>query len=261
MTPAARALSELGFTGLEAEVYAFLLGQAPATGYRIAQGIGKPVANTYKAIASLHAKGAIEVDDGNTRLCRPVPSDELIGRLARDFEARKEEARVLLQELGAPEADDRIYQLRSRSQVLQRAAEMLLRTQEVAVGVLPADALEALADALGTSPGRVVIATAASVVPANIEAVPVDPAMPADLFILAIDGEESLCGTISSEEASAFWTRNPAMARPQFAGASAMVNLRAVASRLEDGAGPKRISKALVTAPGVEDTPGGRPRP
>jgi hypothetical protein len=48
-----QALQDPGFTGLEAQVYVFLLRHAPATGYRISHAIGKPTANTYKALAEL----------------------------------------------------------------------------------------------------------------------------------------------------------------------------------------------------------------
>ena len=50
------ALRELGFTELESRIYIFLLEESPATGYRIAQAIEKPVANTYKAIELLYYK-------------------------------------------------------------------------------------------------------------------------------------------------------------------------------------------------------------
>jgi sugar-specific transcriptional regulator TrmB len=50
-------LMEFSFSGLEAEIYTFLLRDSPATGYRVAQALGKPVANTYKAIESLQNKG------------------------------------------------------------------------------------------------------------------------------------------------------------------------------------------------------------
>lgn len=50
---------DLGFTGLEADVYTALLAESPTTGYRVAQALGKAVANTYKAIASLEAKRAV----------------------------------------------------------------------------------------------------------------------------------------------------------------------------------------------------------
>src|SRR5580704_2378142 len=109
-----KALAELGFTNLEAEIYAFLLQESPATGYRIAQAIGKPAANTYKAIQTLEQKGAVIVEDGTSRMCRAVSSDELLSRMTREFELRRSSAQSTLSALNHPSVDERIYQIRSR---------------------------------------------------------------------------------------------------------------------------------------------------
>src|SRR3974377_860031 len=93
---AIHALTDFGFTDLEAEVYVFLLQEWPAPGYRGAHALGKPVANTYKAIESLQNKGAILVDEGANRLCRAVPAEELLSQLERNFQRfRKKGARGL----------------------------------------------------------------------------------------------------------------------------------------------------------------------
>ena len=64
---AVESLQELGFTETEALAYAGLVPISPATGYRVAQAIGKPAANTYKALESLEAKGAVLVESGAVR--------------------------------------------------------------------------------------------------------------------------------------------------------------------------------------------------
>lgn len=130
---AVEALQNLGFNGLEAEVYAFLLKESPVTGYRIATGLGKPAANTYKAVESLAAKGAVLIVEGKNRLCRAVPPVELLASLERNFTGSKSRAQDALDLLGAPETDDRIYHLRSRDQVYERARAMLARCTEIAV--------------------------------------------------------------------------------------------------------------------------------
>jgi sugar-specific transcriptional regulator TrmB len=134
MTPASfQPLVSLGFTSLEAEVYAFLLGESPVTGYRIAQALRKPAPNIYKAIESLEAKGAVMVDDGASRVCQPVPPDELLGHLERRFQEDRARAAASLSRIAAPVPDDRVYQLRSPDQVLERARAMLGRCREVAL--------------------------------------------------------------------------------------------------------------------------------
>jgi sugar-specific transcriptional regulator TrmB len=128
-----RALVALGFTGLEAEVYTALAQHPPMTGYRVAQVLGKPAANVYKAIESLRAKGAVIVDDGANRVCHAVPSVELLGLLERGFRASRERAAAALAELQSAPADDRVYQLRSRDQVMERCRRMLERAERVAL--------------------------------------------------------------------------------------------------------------------------------
>src|SRR5688572_1961049 len=100
----------LGFTPLEAEVYTFLVKESPATGYRVAQALGRPVAVIYKTLDSLTAKGALIVDNGPTRHCRAVPAQELLGRLERCFEERRAAAAKALAELREAPADDRVYE-------------------------------------------------------------------------------------------------------------------------------------------------------
>ena len=63
-------IREFGFTALEAEIYVYLLQESPATGYKIAKGIGRSFTNVYKAISALRSKGAILVDEGSNRLSR-----------------------------------------------------------------------------------------------------------------------------------------------------------------------------------------------
>src|SRR4051812_48967141 len=98
------ALEELGLSGSEAAVYAYLVQHSPATGYRVAQAIGKPVANTYKTIASLEEKGAVLIDDGETRACRAVPAEEFLARLDSQFRDRRARAAREFTELKASSA-------------------------------------------------------------------------------------------------------------------------------------------------------------
>ncbi len=130
---AAHALENLGFSEIESLVYCFLLKESPATGYRISHAIGKPTANTYKAIAALAQRGAIVLDDSENRLCRAVPTTELLDRLDRDFGARRHQAEALLAKIRPASGDDRVYQLSDIDQVLERARTMLSSAKVVAL--------------------------------------------------------------------------------------------------------------------------------
>src|SRR5690348_11547616 len=64
---AADVLLEFGFNGIEAAIYQTLRRNPGLTGYRIAKLIGKQQANTYQALASLLHKGAVLVEEAETR--------------------------------------------------------------------------------------------------------------------------------------------------------------------------------------------------
>ena len=130
---AAQALENLGFSEIESLIYCFLLKESPATGYRISHAIGKPTANTYKAIAALAQRGAIDVDDAQNRLCRAVPPAELIDRLDRDFGARRHQAAAQLAKIRPATGDVRVYQLGDVDQVFERARTMLAGAKSVAL--------------------------------------------------------------------------------------------------------------------------------
>jgi sugar-specific transcriptional regulator TrmB len=130
-TACTEALAALGFTALEAEVYAVLVEHAPATAYRVAQELGKAAANVYKAVESLERRGVVLVDGGDNRLCRAVAPDELLSSMQERFLGAKERARQALAQLSGASGDERVYQLRSREQVLSRAAALLEGAREM----------------------------------------------------------------------------------------------------------------------------------
>jgi sugar-specific transcriptional regulator TrmB len=143
-----QALAELGFTELEVEVYVALLRRAPVTGYRIAQDIARPVANTYKAIESLQLRGAVLVDEGANRLCRAVGPEELLAQLERSFQDRRRQAAAALATVHAAPEDDRVYQLHSVDQVFERCRQMLSRCEQTAILDLFPKPLDDLRDSL-----------------------------------------------------------------------------------------------------------------
>lgn len=125
------ALTALGFTETEARIYCELLRGGPATGYRLAQAVGKAPANTYQALSVLAQKGAVLIDEGDTKTHRAAPPEELLAGLKRSFDGRRGEAQAALAGLQAPVADDRIYQLQTSTQVYERARAMIAAAREI----------------------------------------------------------------------------------------------------------------------------------
>lgn len=119
------ALKALGFSELEALIYCYLLGDSPATGYRVAKGIGKAAANVYAGIETLAQKGALLIDDDATRLCRAVAPGELCDNLEAQFKRQRRSAENALSMLAAQTPDQRIYKLETPEQVYARINHMI----------------------------------------------------------------------------------------------------------------------------------------
>jgi len=245
VTPA-EALAGLGFTGLESEIYAFLLGESPATGYRIAQGIGKPVANTYKAIQSLEAKGAISVDEEGSRMCRAVPVEDVMSRIARDFERRRADALQALTSLGGKRESERIYSLKSRDQVLQQANALISGAQKQIWGVVSPSFASALGPAIRTQNVENKVRTLSAELPEDTT--DLHEKWPGEVLILVADGQQCLFALLDrwANVVQASWTRGAFLALLLQEGLSASATLRDIAEQLEEGAGPKRIGRALA---------------
>jgi len=130
-TNSAAALLDLGFTEIEAAVFCELTRLGPSTGYRLGKAVGKAAANTYQALETLAQKGAVLVDEGESKTWRAVPAAELIAQLTARFQQRSQSALAALAELKAPEAEARLYALKTPDQVLARARGMIAAAREV----------------------------------------------------------------------------------------------------------------------------------
>jgi sugar-specific transcriptional regulator TrmB len=151
-TECTEALAALGFTALEAEVYAVLVEQSPATAYKVAQEVGKAAANVYKAVESLQRKGAILVEAASSRLLRAIPPSELIHQLERQFSQARTRAQTALAQLTRTTGDERVYELGSSDQVLARARTMIRRTERMVLcDLFPEAALELREDIEATA--------------------------------------------------------------------------------------------------------------
>ena len=221
---AVQSLVDMGFTALEAEIYRSLLRLGDGTGYRVAQSLGKPAANVYKALESLESKGAVVAEDGEKRRYRPVPSGELLAQLERQFARRKERAQLALAKLPGPRQDIRIYGLSSQEQVLERAREMLRRTQRLALIDSFPEPFDELTDELQAAAARGVHVAAKIYAPRQVEGVrtileprheEIRDRWPGEWLIVMVDGSEMLIAILRpqhGEVLQAIWTESPYLA-------------------------------------------------
>lgn len=150
-------LLALGFTETEARTYCELLKLGRATGYRLAQSVGKAPANIYQALASLSAKGAVLLDEAEAKSYRPVPPKDLLAAMETDFAALRAAAVQALTPLYTPTDDDHLYQLKSASQVIEAARRLIADAQETVLFDLFPGPLEALRPELEAARRRGVV--------------------------------------------------------------------------------------------------------
>lgn len=253
-----RTLTAIGFTALEAEVYAYLTASSAATGYRVAQSIGKPAANVYKAIDTLIQKGAVLVEEGESRLCRAVPPDELIDRLADEHRGRLAEARSTLARLERIQEDERVYQIRNREQVMARAIEMLRQAESIALLDLFPEPLQELRAEMEAAAARSVDVAAKIYAPAVLQGVRLseDPdgarvrqRWPGQWMNLVVDGKEHLIALLSHDGQrvlQAIWSQSVYISWVYHSALSGEVELAHLRAALHTSASIEEVRRAAA---------------
>ena len=206
--PPIDALTALGFTETEALIYCELLKASPATGYRLAQAIGKAPANTYQALSALVQKGAAMVDESGGKSFRAVPPAELLSALAGAFEARRAAAAEALERLARPAEDDRIYQIKSADQVMQRALAMIEGAREILLFDLFPEPLETLRPALEAAAARGVVVAGTAYGPGADRPAPFIQARGADYVFRRWPGRQVMVVADAREHLTALLSRD-----------------------------------------------------
>lgn len=252
-------LAALGFTELEARVYTYLVQHPQATAYRVAQDLGKAVANTYKAVESLQQRGAVIVDEtGESRLCRAVPPAQLLGALRRTFEREHTAAQRALASLLPVEQVGGIFTLSSVEQVYERCARMLESAEEIVLlDAFPA-VVERLAPAVEAAAARGLIVAAqvyARVELRGVETVHTGDSRrtlerwPGQWLCLIIDGAEYLFAYLDREGQAvhqAIWSDSAFLAWIQHSYLSSALGAGVLEQLLREKASPQAIDAALV---------------
>ncbi len=262
------SLQALGFTELEAAIYTFLLQESPATGYRVAQAIGKPTANTYKAIATLEGKGAVLVDEGSSRLCRAVPHEELLNQIERRFSAARALALEALSQSGAPQEDERVYQLRTRDQVMARARCMITDARSVVIMSAGPRPLEELRPELEAAVARGVAVILKGYLPYEMTGAQVAVSrhfeglldrLPGEEISLCVDALEVLTALLARTGegvVQAIWSGSVFLAFNHYNGLFCEWVLTALADHLDLAGVPEPVRTAMTARPHPLETPG-----
>ncbi len=125
--------AELGFNTLEAEVYVGLLKHGAQTAYKIGKLIGRPTANVYKAVDVLSREGAIEVMEGDVRVCKALPIETVVKQLETAYKRKTGNAIDALNKIKEAKSEEGIYTLQTADSVFQRVKEMIARAEQIIV--------------------------------------------------------------------------------------------------------------------------------
>jgi HTH-type transcriptional regulator, sugar sensing transcriptional regulator len=262
---AAQTLQALGFSEIESLVYCFLLKESPATGYRVSHAIGKPTANTYKAIAALAQRGAIVVDDSESRLLRAVPQGELLDRLNRDFETKRREAEAELSKIRQASGDDRVYYLASVEQVIERARTMITNARDAVLLDLFPQIVPLVAPQMEAAAKRGVKVAARTYAPVAIKGAVVVTskdservltAWPGQQISVAADADEFLTALLSQDISGvhqALWSSSTFLSCLQYNALHVEIVLTAINDMgRADGRAIEALSLTRLKPPGFE---------
>ena len=251
-------LVEIGLTGLEAQAYGYLLENAPATGYGVAKGLGKPTANTYKAMESLFEQGAVIREESGNREYRPVSPTELLDGLERKFVARKERAATELRKLGTTAQDDRVYRLQTPEQVLERMRQMLQGASHYAILDLFPWAAQALAEEIEAAAARGVSVAAKLYEPFLLEGVRVVVDLSAKRVLQrwpgqwangVVDGQQHLMAWLSidgTEVHQAIWSGSPFLSWVYHTTLTNELLCTVIESAIQDGKGSAELTTEIA---------------
>lgn len=238
-TSAENVLTGFGFTEMEAKLYCELLRTGPASGYRLAQRIGKAAANVYQALKTLAQKGATTASEGlgEATTYSPTPPAELLSMLRRDFEARQSSAQAALENIRSDASDERVYSLPTVALVFERVKSMLAQAEKIVVLDFFPAMYDLFRDDIEATRARGVTVAGLAYDPRHV-----GPTMPLNAesidlvqtrwagqgLMMAVDGHQLLLAQVSSDLSTvlnALWTDSPFLSCILHSGIAADIRL------------------------------------
>jgi sugar-specific transcriptional regulator TrmB len=125
-----KELQKLGFSSYECKAYVGLLKVHPVTGYEISKRSGVPRSMIYEVLGKLMDKGAVHLVPSEPVKYSPVPANELIARLRKQFDQSFSYLEKKLTALQREREMDVIWHIRSDDLVLQEMEEMIARAEK-----------------------------------------------------------------------------------------------------------------------------------
>jgi len=121
-------LKELGFSQYEATCYMALVGNHPVNGSQLSKISGIARSRIYDVLRSLISKGyVIEVNSGQYA---PLPSDELVRRLKRNFDSNIEAFEDQIANASQKDDLEYVWTITGYENVMEKAIEMIKEAKE-----------------------------------------------------------------------------------------------------------------------------------
>ena len=251
-------LTDVGLTGLESAAYVALLKEPGATAYRLAQMIGKPPPNTYKALDSLLAKGAVVVDESSgNKTYAALPIREYLNTKRRMLEAQQKEIEQSLADVAVESVEHGVFRLATVNQVYERCRTMVADAESlVLIDAFPRPLAEMRRAAIAAAKRGVDVFvkpyTPTSLPGCDVlgaeQGAPQLNVWNGDWLNVVADCSESVQAFLQKDGTgvhAAAWCRNPYMAMLDFNGMVSEFILTRIAGMAQEGKDGRTIDREL----------------
>lgn len=249
-------MSLFGFNALEQQAYTALSQFPGQTGYKLAQALKKPVANIYKVLESLLAKGAVLVEDGDPAVYRATPVVELFDQLETELGKQRKNAMRQLGTRAAP-SDERVYRLGSREQTIQRARAMIAGCKKVLLLDVFPNMVSELATEISAAASRGVkilgqiyapVKFPGALLTLRTERDQVLQRWAGDWMNLVADGQELLISVLERSGNGlhqGIWTKSPYLVWTYHSALYAEILLSRLRGEIENGSGKRKLLRLI----------------
>jgi HTH-type transcriptional regulator, sugar sensing transcriptional regulator len=118
-------MASLGFSLYESRAYAALVLENPLTGYELSGKSGIPRSKVYECIERLKRKGLLVPVEENPVKYAPLPPEELVRRLSKEFRSSLEKLESLFKEEKNTDRVDYIFNVRGYDEIIAKSIEMI----------------------------------------------------------------------------------------------------------------------------------------
>lgn len=210
-----QVMTGLGFSLYESRAYIALVAENPLTGYELSGRSGIPRSKIYECIERLTRKRLVFPVEGSPVRYAPVPPEELVRRLSREFGSSLDLLGRLMRETPRNDRAEYIFNIGGHEEITGKAAEMIADAREEIDLALWDEEIGSLRPELEQACTRGVrvrvLAFGGTSVPGCeiYRHRTITPDGESGRWITAVrDRDEALTGQCSGEDAMAAWTRN-----------------------------------------------------